>query len=80
MRPSDRFTDIAQVPAWNDMSRAQKGAYVALKTCLVTFLVTVCIVFCLYCVWVLSSVYLGPADVQVRDCSAGHDPNPSGSL
>ena len=68
-RPSEALRNVAQVPAWNDMSRAQKGVYAALKTCLVTFLVTVCIVFSLYCVWVLAEVYLGPDDVQVSDCS-----------
>lgn len=50
------------------MSTTFKAFYIVLKTCLVTFLITLCIVFSLYCVWVLSSVY-GPPDVQVKDCS-----------
>jgi hypothetical protein len=51
------------------MTTTQRGFYVALKTCLMTFLVTVCIVFSLYCVWVFAEVYLGPPDLQYQDCS-----------
>lgn len=68
-KPSEALRSVAQVPAWNDMSTSFKALYVVLKTCLVTFLVTVCIVCSLYCVWVLAEVYLGPDDVQVSDCS-----------
>lgn len=40
-----------------------------LRTCVVTFLLTVLVMLALYSVWVLASVYGAPSDLHIQNCS-----------
>ena len=41
----------------------------ALRPGLAAFLIVVCVMLTMYCLWVLAEVSLGPADVQYQECS-----------